>query len=81
MSWKTKTIDTLVLLWLFAFALGFVAYPLLGTHVTEEDIDLILDSLNILPEMMGFNIKTLLVPHNSWIELQILGTATIGVLG
>jgi hypothetical protein len=81
MSWKSKTVATLVLLWSWAFALGFMAHPLLETHVTDEDIELILQFPNIFLQMIGVDIKTRLVPQNGWIEHQFLGTACIGLLG
>lgn len=77
----TRTIFTVGLLNIMAFGFGYVAKPLLATMLTDEDIEFILRSPNLLLKQFGVNIRRRIITRDSLAEHHILGTAAIGTIG
>lgn len=80
---KTRIAFTGIFLWGLAFSLGYVAYPVLETSLTDDDIELLLRSPNYILRELGVPIdsRRRIFSRGGWIEHHVLGTASIGVLG
>ncbi|CAN6597984.1 hypothetical protein TRVA0_001S05138 [Trichomonascus vanleenenianus] len=81
MTRTAKTILTIVLLNMLAFALGYVAYPVLEFALTDEDIELIRKFPVRMLKRMGVRNARRYVKKDGLLEHHILGTAAVGAAG
>lgn len=83
MSNVSAMVFTGLTIYLLAFLLGYFSYPILETLLDPEDIDLLRKGPRILLRRMGVSAKwrRRILPPNGLVEHQLLGTASLGVLG